>query len=178
MAGPVVGQEDSCQSGGVGEHDAEHGVRLALLPVRGREDVVHAVDARRISVDEGSNAEVGRLLEVAQLIDDLVARGKLARRIDEVVDAGEEDEQSVAVGLECRERLAYAFCVHGDPLVTRGDPFLDDQVFRDHGSGMIPWALIRSCRIISAFSKSSGRGGQPGMYTSTGTILSTPWRSA
>src|SRR5207302_10676568 len=39
-------------------------------------------------------------------------------------------------------------------------------------------AAIRSLSLMSESSSASGVGGQPGTYTSTGTILSTPWMSA
>ena len=38
--------------------------------------------------------------------------------------------------------------------------------------------MILSCSIVIAWTSISGRGGQPGTYMSTGTILSTPWTIA
>src|SRR5207247_1664449 len=92
---PVVGHEDSRQLGMPAEDDSEQVVRLALVPVGGREQVVHRVDLGRLAVDA----------------DALIGYGRCG----------------------------------------------------DHYRVTIPWALMRACRIISAFRRSSGRGGQPGM---------------
>ena len=80
-----------------------------------------------------------------------------------MVDARQKDEQPVAVLLERGHRLAQARRRHGDPLVAGADAFIGYELFGDHYRVTIPWALMRSCRIISAFKRSSGRGGQPGM---------------
>src|SRR5439155_7189555 len=85
------------------------------------------------------------------------------RRIDEVIDAREENKQPVPPVLQRGEGLADIGRIDRHPGVAGADASVEDQVFGDHCRGVIPWALIRSCRIISALSKSSGRGGQPGM---------------
>ena len=41
-----------------------------------------------------------------------------------------------------------------------------------------PFAPIFSCSFMMPWISASGRGGQPGTYTSTGTISSTPWTIA
>src|SRR5207248_8445230 len=113
---------------------------------------------------------------VAQLVDELVARRLMGGRaplragrakpfrrtppatrgVREVVDAGQEDEQPVTLVLQGRKRLPKVAGGDGDPSVARADASFDDEGVRDHCRGVIPWALIRSCRIISAFSRSSG----------------------
>src|SRR5438034_11423345 len=118
------------------------------------------------------------LVHVAQLVNELIPGREAPRRLDEVIDAREENKQPVPPVLQRGEGLADIRRIDRHPGVAGADTPVEDQVFGDHCRGVIPCALIRSCRIISALSKSSGRGGQPGMYTWTGTILSTPWRSA
>src|SRR5229473_2322126 len=62
--------------------------------------------------------------------------------------AREGPPTGLEVRLERAERVADAVRGHRDPFVTSGDPSFDDEVGGDHESGMIPWALILSCRII------------------------------
>ena len=43
---------------------------------------------------------------------------------------------------------------------------------------ILPSVRIFPCRVRIPYISISGRGGHPGTYTSTGTIVSTPWTSA
>src|SRR5690242_11480424 len=163
VADPVVGHQDAGQVGVADELDAEHVERLALVPVGGRKKVADGIDARRIAVDEGPHTDLLPGVEVAQLVDDLEARRPLRpRAVGEVVDGGEKKEQAVTVVAQTRQRRVDVVARDGDPRVARADATFDHERIRDHWRGVIPWALIRSCRIISALSRSSGRGGQPG----------------
>src|SRR5260370_17812091 len=56
MPDPVVGHENSRQLGMPVEDDAEEVVRLALVPVGGRKQVVHRVDLRRGAVAQNAGA--------------------------------------------------------------------------------------------------------------------------
>src|SRR5256885_16604823 len=71
VSDPVVGHEDSRQLGMAVEDDSEHVVRLALVPVGGRKQVLHRVDLGRLAVDECAHAQVAQLLDVAQLVEQL-----------------------------------------------------------------------------------------------------------
>src|SRR5665213_3490033 len=174
MADPVVGHEDAGQVGVVVEDDPKEVVGLALVPVRGRKEVVNRVDSRRVSSHEGADPQLFAVLEVAQLIDDLESGRPFTGRVGEVVDAGEERQESITVCSERGQSFSHALGWHCHPFIAGTDAAVDDQLLVNHWRGLMPWALMRSCRIIRALRRSSGRGGQPGMYTSTGTILSTP----
>src|SRR5205814_5575288 len=119
-------------------------------------------DVRWVAVDERTDPQLFAALQVAQLVDELISRRPDAGRIGEVVDAGQKDEQPITLISQLRQRVVDAACLDRDPGVARADASLDDQGVRDHCLGAIPWALMRACRIISALSRSSGRGGQPG----------------
>src|SRR5262245_32530549 len=138
---PVVRHQDARQLGVAVEDDAEHVERLALVPVGGRKEVLHRINRRRVAVDECTDAKVAQLFHVAQLVHDLEARGPLARRVSEVVDAGEKYEQPVAVLFQGGKRLAQARRGHGYPFVAGADAFFGYELFGDHCRGMIPWAL-------------------------------------
>src|SRR5712692_10217765 len=58
VSDPVVRHEDSGQPRVACEDDAEHVVRLPLLPVGGREEVVHGIDVGRVGGDECPHAQV------------------------------------------------------------------------------------------------------------------------
>src|SRR5215471_10941962 len=178
VAHPVVRHQDPGQVRMAREVDAEHVPRLTLIPVGGRVDVVRAVHPGIVFGHEDADAQLPVRLHVPELVHKLEA---LRRLLDgwggQVIDTRHKDVALVALRLEFGQRLAKALAGHTDPFGARDDAVGENalsQLERRHKRGLIPWALIFSCRIISAFSTSSGRGGQPGMYTSTGTILSTP----
>jgi len=163
MAHPIVGHQDAGEVGVAIEDDAKEVVSLALVPVGRRKQVLDRIDLRRVAVDEGANAQLRARLEVAKLVHDLEAFGIFARRVGEMVDAGEEREEPEALGPQAPECLSDGLGRHGDPVVPCADAAFDYQRVRNHWRGLIPWALMRSCRIIRALSRSSGRGAQPGM---------------
>src|SRR5215813_3701394 len=178
VAHPVVRHQDPGQVRMALEANAEHVPRLSLIPVGGSVDVVRAGCPGIVFGHEDADAQFPVCLHVAELIHELEAlRWLINRRGGQVIDTRHKDVALVALRLEFGQRFANALPGHTDPLGARNDALGENalaQLERRHKRGLIPWALIFSCRIISAFSTSSGRGGQPGMYTSTGTLLSTP----
>src|SRR5215510_13457067 len=178
VAHPVVRHQDPGQVRMALEPDAEHIPRLALIPVGWCVDVVRAWGPGVVLWYEDAYPQLPVCLHVPELVHELQAlRWLLDRRGGQMIDTRHKDVALVALRLEFGQRLANALAGHADPFGTR-DHAVGENALRElqrrHKRGLIPWALIFSCRIISAFSTSSGRGGQPGMYTSTGTILSTP----
>ena len=109
--------------------------------------------------------------------------GDTGRAPAEVVDARDVDERVVALDVtqvdarlddpgrvDDERRLA----VRLDGLDDAGDGGAHSATPRISYAGGTP-ARIFSCRRTMPSISASGRGGQPGTWMSTGTILSTPW---
>src|SRR5690348_5688832 len=113
------------------EDDAEHVVRLPLLPVRGWKEVRDGGDVWRIAADEGADPDLVTGVEVAQLIHELEPLRPLSGRVGEVVDAREECQHAVAGIPEAGQRVVDVPGVHCDPVVARADALRYDQSFRN-----------------------------------------------
>ena len=99
--------------------------------------------------------DIGEKVEtegVAQMASSL----KQACRID--------NERRLTMGLDRLDETWHAFVAH-------------DATLRSSYAGGTP-ACTASCRRTMPSISCSGRGGQPGTYTSTGTTLSTDWTIA
>src|SRR5487761_1351817 len=163
MAHPVVGHQDPGEVRVVVEDDPEEVVSLALVPVGRRKHVLHRIDLRRITVDKRADPQLLKRFEITKLVHDLEPLRPSAGGVGEMVDAGQKGEQAIALRPQTGQRLPDALRLHGYPGVAGADAAVDYQSVGDHWRGLIPWALMRSCRIIRALGKASGRGGQPGM---------------
>src|SRR5437016_2600059 len=204
-AHPVLGQQDAGQPGMPGELDAVEVVGLAFVPVGGGP---HACDARhaRVLLAHGDlERDPRRAREREQPVDHLEAR--IARQPVHARDPGQHGEFELGViaqeGADLDEMLGrdvervVADRISGlapdrRPGETHAQPLLDAlRGQRGHATALRLFFFFggtgpsstRDARIFSwsfmmPWINASGRGGQPGTYTSTGTILSTPWRIA
>src|SRR5262245_27557661 len=180
------------------ELDAEQIEGLALVPVGAGH---HWRDARGLLVSAGLEAQPLAALDRIQQVHQLEALLAL-----QPIDHRQIDKASVADlganALERRHQLGQGHVdrdnsVRADAHGLRREHGRQTRIEGRHQAVAVPFcgmltpggvcapcraarlsAAMRSFSLMSESSNASGVGGQPGTYTSTGTILSTPWISA
>src|SRR6266545_4679867 len=150
VALPVLGHEDPDQVRVAVEAHPEEVVDLALVPVGRGPHAGHRGDVRVVDADPDLDPQPHVVVE----------------RVEVVVDA----EPLPQAGQHRLERLGR---LEGG-LGPGAHPAASSRVSFDRGS---PFRIFSCSRMMPSMSI-SGRGGQPGTYMSTGTILSTPWTIA
>src|SRR5262245_57598726 len=197
MTGPILGHQDAAQVGVALEGDAEQVEDLPLLPVGVAPDLAHRrhhrVVARRVGFEDEPVAMRVRE-EMIDDLDDVPFRVVHPRLVREAVEA-----QRRIVAQEARDLGDLGGRHHYARVVARAGQLADGvaeagaqlrvdagRVLRRHGpryarrpAGSVLRTSQRSCCIfswsfMSPSMSASGRGGQPGTYTSTGITRSTP----
>src|SRR5581483_2188207 len=179
----------------VGEPDAEHVPDLALEPVGARPQVAGrhrtGVAAQPGGERYAAADEAGRRVEAHEAVDELEA---LVRPLEELgllgvrgeIEGREVDEKiETVVVLESLERGPKSVRLHPnhgvEPRALERDDRpaercldrVEERLRFDHWPRP-PCSWIFFCSIISPWITVSGRGGQPGIYRSTGRIVSMP----
>src|SRR6185312_16407783 len=104
----------------------------------------------------------------------VVGRGHVGEEVEAEPVAEMESRVDEPFGLHNHRRLAVTLRLGS---ATRDRLGAHEATSRISYAGGTP-ARIFSCRRTMPSSRASGRGGHPGTWTSTETILSTPWRIA
>src|SRR5439155_24880774 len=176
-------------------------VSLALVPVRGRPDAGHGGHARLLLGHAHLEREARHVLQRQQAVDALEARHP--RQVVHAAHPRQHREGGLGIVAQERAHLDQVLGRQVERVVTHGlsglalerhageslaQPPLDVlgsqhyaaplRLLRGNGPRSTREERIFSWSFMIPWSRASGRGGQPGTYTSTGTILSTPWRIA
>src|SRR5438445_1021880 len=163
------------------EDDAEEVEDLAFVPVRRREQPDHRRDVRVLAGHTDLDAQPVPVLHRIQVVRNPdpriatrpVGTGDIREGIEPQCRIGPEALQQIQQPASTGDQRDLAPALHHVPVRGSKQP---GQFRRLH--------LILASRITLAWSlripyiSISGRGGHPAVYTSTGTIVSTPWMSA
>src|SRR5579859_4626895 len=208
VALPVVGEHDPPQVRVALKLDAKQVKDLALVPIGGRYERGDARRLTIGARFEPQPRVVFQRVEQIHQFEPLFAREAIdSREIDETVVAQRLARAPHAFGQIGQGHPHGGDAVGGQGDNARLEDGLHVQT-RGHQLAVVPeglaeggsasavWTMptpapvrapwralrlssaMRSLSLISESSSASGVGGQPGTYTSTGTILSTPWISA
>ena len=174
---PALGQQQRPGVGMTVEHDAVEVVRLALVPVRRREQRGHARHVRVGCREADLHPQPVVLLDREQLVghpEPRIGLGPVGRG-----EARAEPQREAGVIAQPRE--------HAEQVVTIDDGGHLAAGHRDVGTALahalgqlgglhLNGSVVRtfSCSFRMPCISISGFGGHPGTYTSTGTIVSTP----
>ena len=186
----IFRQQNAPQIGMAGEADAHHVVDFPLQELGALPDAGHRRNRRIVLGQAGLEAQTLPMVRKrVQMIDDfkplpvfrVVHRADIRQMVEEASGASWRNRVNLENPLSrhadghlrsCRIRLDGQHRLR-KPASSTFQPTIAHDYFTNTFSR---W--IFSCSFKSPSIRASGRGGQPGTYTSTGTIWSTPCTTA